>query len=154
MKFRFSTFLTTVFSSFLAFLGFSSCDNDNGSEISMMYGSPYGEFKFSGLVTDEEGNPIKDARVIVRTHTDEEGSFFMLDSDTVATNASGEYKGERDTWVHEARIVCQDPKGDFLPDSTVVALDYTKDRNETWYMGTANVTTNFTLKKDPKGEDK
>lgn len=152
MKLRLFSFFSSLISSFLALIGFAGCDSE-GNEPAVMYGTPHGDFRFNGLVNDEGGAPIKDARVIVRPHSDKNGNFFLWDADTVYTDITGKYNGEMPSFTNKVMIVCEDPQKQFMPDSTVVSLNYVKpDKNDPWHIGTATTTVDFTLKKASEKE--
>lgn len=164
MKQRIKAIIGSLISAIVAMLGFSGC---NGGEApdepgALMYGSPYGEFQFNGLVTDGSGSPIEKARVIVRTVVDEHGNYIHrpVICDTVFTDKSGMYKGAMRTNTDTAMILCEDPAGKYLSDSTEVALKYISSKQPEykefqggdWFVGTATAKTNFTLRKVPEKE--
>ncbi|MBD5346273.1 MAG: hypothetical protein HDR92_03970 [Bacteroides sp.] len=155
MKQKLSAIVGSLMSVILGLLGFSSCDQSEPDDpMLLMYGSPYGEFKFSGLVTDEAGAPVEKARIIVRTVSDEKGNYYYTPygTDTVMTDNKGKYEGKMGTNFPSVRLLCEDPSGQYKPDSTDLQLKY-KD-GEGWFMGTASSVTNFKLKKADKKEGK
>ena len=46
-----------------------------------MYGTPYGEYKYEGIVTDEEGNPIQGINVIVQEYNDPVKNLTVVETD-------------------------------------------------------------------------
>lgn len=63
MKNRLTAIFGTLLSAIVSMLGFSACSSQAD-----MYGSPYGDFKISGIVTDEADKPVAGARIMVRLH--------------------------------------------------------------------------------------
>lgn len=155
MKQRIMGIVGSLISAIVSMLGFSGCDGGAASDEpgALMYGSPHGEFQFSGLVTDGSGTPIEKARVIVRTVKDEDGNYihWPIICDTVFTDKAGLYKGEMKTSSATAMILCEDPAGHYRPDSTEVVLKY-KDPGENMFVGTATAITNFSLSKTSEGD--
>lgn len=143
----------------LAMLGFSCSEglDDDGGNLILMYGTPTGEFQISGLVTDEQNGPVNGARVISRTykydgrdHETEHG--YIVDiawyNDTTFTDAKGHYHLEkRGSFPYgEVMVVVQDPSGVYESTYKEVKLDY-QGNADGWYVGKAEATANFTLKK-------
>ena len=62
-------------------MGFTACSKDEPEEISVMYGTPYGEYKYEGIVTDEEGNPIQGINVTVQEYNDPIKNLTMVETD-------------------------------------------------------------------------
>ena len=144
MKKKFASIIGSIFSAIIAMLGFSSC------EAEYMYGTPNGDFRVSGLVTDEEGAPVNKARVIVRPYGFGDGHYFLNDyeCDTLSTDIAGKYRGElkRRSPSKKIVIVCEDPQGGYQTDSVEVNPKY-EGGDHDWYMGAATAEVNFKLKK-------
>lgn len=146
----FTRFIGSLLTAVLAMLGFTSCDKETED----MYGTPHGDFEISGLVTDEEGLPVNGVRVISRTiHVDEDypdvenGYLTTYGCDTTYTDSKGRYKLEdQNTWLREAMVVVQDPKGVYESTYEVVKLEYHGGDHD-WYIGKAEATANFRLKR-------
>lgn len=138
----------------LALLGFSSCSETDGDDnMVYMYGTPQGEFQISGLVTDEEGEPLDSARVISRwfpysgNDLETENGYAVRYADTAYTDSKGHYNLEnKHTTNREVMMVVQDPKGGYESTFKTVKLEY-KGGDGGWNIGKAEATANFTLKK-------
>ncbi len=143
MKQKITTIVGAVMSAIVAILGFSSC------EAEYMYGTPHGDFRVSGLVTDEEGAPVNKARIIVRPYGFGNGEFFLHDyeCDTLVTDIAGKYRGEiSGVPSKKVVIVCEDPQGGYQTDSVEVKPKY-ENGDHDWYEGAATAEVNFKLKK-------
>lgn len=131
----------------LAVLGLSSCNGE------YMYGTPHADFEISGIVTDEEGDPMEGVRVISRSRRDAgEGTDYgystTIDCDTAYTDAKGHYLIERTDvfgpkWVF---VLAEDPEGGYGPEYEELHLKY-QGGDHDWYDGKAVVTADFVLKK-------
>lgn len=145
----FTRIIGSMMTAVLAMLGFTSCEKEE-----LMYGTPHGDFEISGMVTDEAGTPVDGVRVISRTiDVDEDspdvenGYLTTYGCDTTYTDSKGRYELDgQNTWLHEAMVVVQDPKGVYESTYEVVKLEYSGDRHD-WYMGEAKATANFRLKR-------
>lgn len=143
MKRKVRTCLEILCSGMLAMLGFPSCDN----EVEDMYGTVYSKFEINGEVTDENGNPVDDAMVIVRSLSTEDGFETAYGCDTVKTETSGKYIVTGSGTQSKVRVVAQDPSGKLEADSTEVNLDYKNiDSKNIWGRYKADATVNFKLK--------
>lgn len=142
MKGKILTLLSAIMSGIISLLGFSACSNE------IMYGSPHGDFKVSGLVKSESGQPIQNVRIIIRKWSPGKDYLYVPGaSDTVMTNVKGMYydSGES-SGETRMRVVCEDPSGAYESDSVEVRLDY-KGGDHDWYIGKAEATADFTLRK-------
>lgn len=145
MKKTILNLISALMSGVLALLGFSGCSSDGPMD---MYGTPYGEFKVSGLVKDSSGTPLANARIIVRKYKRADTKDYHYEpgaSDTVMTDSKGRYSDVGQIVEKEIRVVCEDPSGVYAPDSTDVKLQF-KDADG-MYMGLADATVDFTLGK-------
>lgn len=114
MKQAFLNLINMMLSGMLVMLGFSSCsEGDNPEDIPLMYGSPHGSYKVSGLVTDTDGAPVKDARIIVRKYkADGQYLYYPKACDTTYTDSQGRYEREGESGSENSiRLVCDDPQG-------------------------------------------
>lgn len=114
-----------------------------------MYGCPHGTFKVSGNVTDEAGAPVAGAGIIVKILRSDEYPVWPID--TLTTDKAGKYNGKEYSIYPEddIRLVCEDPGGEFAPDSVTVDPHYTGGGKD-WFIGTANERVDFKLKKAEK----
>ena len=154
MKQAFLNLINMMLSGMLVMLGFSSCsEGDNPEDIPLMYGSPHGSYKVSGLVTDVDGAPVKGARIVVRKYkADGQYLYFPNASDTTYTDNQGRYEREGGSGAEPSiRIVCDDPSGAYASDSTDCVLKY-EGRDGMWDMGTAKVKADFKLRQNPDKE--
>lgn len=133
----------------LALMGFScsSLEVDDEEEMLLMYGCPTGSYEIKGMVSTDEGQPVSDA-IIKVTYDRTPSNAFYLNADT--TDAKGSYTAEGRVVSANMKIVCLPPNDSLEPDSTTVELEYVKTENKDdsfWYIGHAEATVNFTLKK-------
>ena len=132
----------------LAWLGYSCAEE----EMLDMYGSPTGTFEIKGKVVDENNTAIGDA-IIKITQEDTNSDIAYLVADT--TDTSGLYEVEHTDYpLKKLKVVCIPSDKTFLPDSTIVNMEYKKNDGESssWYDGRAEATVDFTLKKKPTEE--
>ena len=136
----------------LTLLGFGSCsgirhimDDPSAPE----YGVPTADFRIMGTVSDQDGNPVKGARVAISPLGDSEWA-----RDTVYTDAKGEYAKDLeglelfreilpDLQAKIEDIDGQDNGGYFLTKELTredFEVEQTKDASGNWYQG------GFTLK--------
>lgn len=141
----------TSLSAVLSMLGFTSCDKESED----MYGTPYTEFEISGLVTDEDGNPLDKIRVMARTTL----AYFNGQAicgnglsdvcDTAYTDVNGHYKLENNkvygSWPSTI-LNAEDPDGVYDHSYESVDLKYTGKHHD-GYLGKAKATADFVLKK-------
>ena len=128
----------------LVLLGCNSCSGDGTDEGEAdLYGCPYANYRVEGAVLDEEGKPLKDMRVVSKWFDDD----YLCKTDTVYTQADGSFKVEEQTYERDSlRIVVEDLKGVYAPDSTKVELLLTEQRKG-WCIGTFVGEAHFKLKK-------
>ena len=152
-------FLKYLASMILGLLGFASCELIGFGLC--MYGSPHGDFKALGTVTDEEGQPIEGIRIAVTKHDHYENSESVIydqndwyHHDTLYTDSKGEYLLQQNVFSapQEVTIVFEDIDGEknggeFESAQTVRKVERTKDGDGEWYNGAYEVETNVTLKK-------
>ena len=143
---RIQTTLTTALSALVGLLGFQACGDDD--EELEMYGTPYATFQINGRVTDAQGAPVRDARVISRPQLYDDFPLYHS-CDTVTTDADGNYliEGRSESLSEKMRVVCQ-PHGKRLEaDSTEVTVDYTPvtDSQNSWHTSNGTAKVDFTL---------
>ncbi len=134
---RISTILSSICSSLLALLGFSSCSNNE-----LMYGTPFGSFEMKGSVTDDSGKPISEAEIRV-TYTDMPSGVFSIGS--IHTEHNGTYALKENEWASSLKVVCIPHQTDLQPDSVIVDMNY-KGADGEWYKGHAEEIVDFKLK--------
>lgn len=90
-------------------MGFTACSKDEPEEISVMYGTPYGEYKYEGIVTDEEGNPIQGINVTVQEY-----NYSINNLTVVETDKSGKFTTDYIKWGTGGRqaLIFSDIDGD------------------------------------------
>ncbi|MDE7419313.1 MAG: radical SAM-associated putative lipoprotein [Muribaculaceae bacterium] len=132
-------FLSTICSSFLTLLGFSSC-----SESALMYGMPTGNFVVKGAVTDEDGNEVRNTEIRV-TYPDTPSGIYYLEE--TITDSKGYYEIKGYELLPEIKVVCIPETSDLQPDSVNVKMKYKDaDKHNSWDYGHADASVNFTLK--------
>lgn len=146
---KISTMISRLCAFLLALMGFScsSLEVDDEGEMLLMYGCPTGSYEIKGMVSTDEGLPVRDA-IIKVTYDRAPSNAFYLNSDT--TDAKGYYTAEGRVVSSNMKIMCLPPNDSLEPDSTTVELEYVKTENKDdsfWYIGHAEATVNFTLKK-------
>lgn len=140
-------FVGTLLTAVLAILGFSGCKEE------LMYGTPHSDFEISGIVTDEDGDPMEGIRVISRSDRStgegsENGYSTTAGCDTVYTDPSGHYVIQRECisgpkWV---MVLAEDPEGRYESAYEELNLKYHGGDHD-WYGGKAVATADFVLKK-------
>lgn len=142
MKNYISKIWKLTLSSVLALTGFSACsaDSEEDEPILLMYGPPQAGLYIDGNVSNQQGAAIENARIIAKGIYDGDISQETIDefySDTTYTDKEGKYeiRSPQKNTIVGYKLICDDPKGDYEPDSVV----YRKgDKKPDW---------NFILKK-------
>lgn len=142
---RLRTITSRVCMGAIALLGFS-CSDENGGGEELMYGTPTADFEVKGMVTDAEGNPVKDAEVrvtetnacsgdysIVNTHSGENGIY----------STKGLMIGSPED---KLKVVCIPDDKSLEADSTIVKLNRVNNGKGPWYNGKGEATVDFKLK--------
>ncbi len=149
LKSKLLSLISRTCAALLALLGFS-CSSSSGDDpdIPLMYGCPTGSFEVKGAVTNEEGAPIPDA-VIKVTEPDTDSGLWSITRGV--TNDEGRYL-IRDSHVpfDSLKIVCIPVGNVYMPDSITVSTTYLYDeehKKDSWYIGHADLTVDFKLKK-------
>ena len=141
------------FAMLLALFGISGCnaiDNEEDNGIMyVMYGSPTAQYSIKGKVTDEAGKVIPELEVtFYGMWTDDAGySYSRPIAAPIKTDVKGTYDMTGNGFPYnrlKVKIVDSDGPlngGDFASDSTIVSVEFKKDKkdNNYWYHGEANV---------------
>lgn len=133
-----------LLSGVLLLLGFDSCDSVGiGGDIPCEYGMPYVNFELKGKVTDTRQQPLTHSRVILKGV----GQGYPRPFDTIQADASGSYqwKEEHMPIIEKMRVVCEDPTGTHLTDSTDITIA-PKGEKKGWCVGSDTQEVNFQLK--------
>ena len=139
ITFKTSQIISSMIAGTLSILGFSSCDNAE-----CMYGTPTGHYEIKGTVTEESGQPVEGAKVIMR-HIDN-NQTFTYHGDTVVTDSKGDYMLKTSGWPNsKIRMVCKPEDNTFEADSINMTVSF-KDSDGVWNHGTARETVDFILK--------
>ncbi|MDD2594689.1 MAG: radical SAM-associated putative lipoprotein [Bacteroidales bacterium] len=120
--------------------------------------SPIANYRITGNVSDENGNPIDNIRIVIGElyRNTQTNSAILYRPDTLYSDASGFYMFSRDSvYVNGFRIIAKDIDGsanggEFENDTVDVSnFQYIKDSNSSniWYKGMAiTENKNITLK--------
>ena len=139
ITFKTSQIISSMIAGTLSILGFSSCDNAE-----CMYGTPTGHYEIKGTVTEESGQPVEGAKVIMR-HIDN-NQTFTYHGDTVVTDDKGDYMLKTSGWPNsKIRMVCKPEDNTLQADSINMTVSF-KDSDGVWNHGTARETVDFILK--------
>lgn len=127
----------------LSLLGFG-CSSDE--EEPCMYGTPTAEFEVKGMVTDPEGKPVKDVKMII---TDKDTPSGLSSYGISQTGENGQYslEGKYTGFPNDKfKIVCKPTDSAYESDSTVVTLKKVAE-GEGWETGKGEGKVDFVLKK-------
>ena len=163
---RYRNFLSYV----LALLGFAGCTRieppmygtpDMYGPLPVEYGTPHADFRVSGMVRDENGQPLKGIRVAIvsedlaRAYW--EGRTSVGPNDTLYSDASGKFGRDYSATMFGApgkmELKFEDVDGaenggEFSTGSQVVTqFDQIKKPDGRWYQGAYQAEVNQTLKK-------
>lgn len=160
MNRRINKLLNTVTASLLSLLGFSSCSNGVfGGEEPCLYGSPTSDYHFKGIVTDENGTPIKGIKVVAQiqsenriyredsTYTDSNGAYQTADKSTF--NAPNDVAEAR-LYVSFEDVDGEDNGGDFETTKAVgsdITVKQLSKGDGSWYSGKYELTADKKLNK-------
>lgn len=147
--FRFFNWLCTAI---ISLLGFAACDGEK--EILYEYGSPTADYKYMGIVTDEEGNPIKGINVVFQ------GSRNSLHKEfhRVVTDENGRYSTDYIHWntggIYQATYTDVDGEenGGHFEDRIIETYKMEKEKTgegNSWYNGKFILSTEVKLKAKP-----
>lgn len=147
-----------IYSAILAMLGFSGCGaftepDMYGPPPAPEYGSPYAEFVLKGKVSDTQGQPISDIRVVLKPR---EKSNYM--NDTVRTGMDGKYlfKPNNALGWEIIKVIAEDTDGEdnggeFAPKTEELDMKGVEFKGgDYWYKGRAEGSVDITL--EPKTE--
>lgn len=150
---KISSLISKLCAACLAVLGYS-CSSSSEEEYMCMYGMPVGDFEIKGSVTNEDGEAVENAaiRVTFAKAPSELSTLF-----STQTDKEGNYKIEERFWSSELKVVCVPNNSTNEADSVIVKLDYKhdgihEDKDEWMYIGFAEETVNFKLKKKEQSE--
>jgi putative lipoprotein (rSAM/lipoprotein system) len=151
-----------IITGLLALLGFSGCNvffDDDGGGSKLMYGSPRADFEIKGRVTDADGDPVRDIKIVVGS-TDSAGYEFgvgITDAHGFYRVTGGDWFGGSDITVAAEDIDGDKNGGDFAAGTVKVEVkgeDYIGGDDD-WYMGKFTKTVDFELQlksEDGEGE--
>lgn len=131
----------------LALIGYSCNTDDSNDDILCMYGTPTGSFEIKGTVTDEKGDPVKEALIRMADPKVDSGIWSIASS---VSNSLGHYEVNGRTFPNEdLKVVCIPMDKKYEPDSITVPVKYISDKDhqkDAWYEGHASVNVDFKLK--------
>ena len=140
----------------LALLGFSGCGEDGilgPGNMMTAYGTPTGKFRVDVSVTDEQGKPIKDIKVVPVVLHAPNYDIRRSVLDTISTDATGKAFYTYDFWwvSDDVHVIFEDTDGDlnggtFVKDSMSVKPVKTKE-GKGWYVGEYAISGTKKLKK-------
>ena len=116
------------------------------------YGSPYATFEMSGIVTDEQDQPLENIEVAV---TNRQWRSEAVQPCVVGyTDQNGKYEWR--TWgsgggPDSIDIIVRDTAGVYRADSVSLGVEYDRSgvsKSDHWNMGNAKVQQDFQLKKN------
>ncbi|MBO7597960.1 MAG: radical SAM-associated putative lipoprotein [Bacteroidales bacterium] len=114
----------------LGIMGIAACASEE------LYGCPNADYKFNGNVKNQNGENLEKIKISVK-------DYYQ----STQTDAEGNYNMEFNTILGSPiTIYCTDPNEEYKPDSLVFDVKYTGSDGD-WYMGKAEKTANFVLKK-------
>lgn len=145
LKSKLSALISRFCVAMLALLGYSCGSSSVYPDI--MYGTPTGSFEIKGTVTNEKGEPLRDALIRVADPNVDSGIWSIERS---VTNDGGNYD-INGSWSasDKLKIVCIPPGNAYKTDSITVPVKYVYDKDhkkDTWYIGHASLTVDFKLK--------
>lgn len=152
MKTKISNLWTRILVVLLGVLGFACGDSDdnvvpekfNGDKYGpCLYGSPNATFKIVGTVTDQDKNPVAEAKIVVYPH-------FYPDTTLTAEDGSFTIKSEN---MGENPLSIVTFKDGYSRDSVALDLVF-KDGDNSWYIGNCDTTYNPVISKIPESDKK
>lgn len=153
IKKNISKLFTGICSVILAILGYS-CSKSDDSDLPVMYGMPTGSFEIKGYVTTQEGEKVNNAEIRVTPPYFPSGE--CSDKEITRTGHNGFYDIKCDMMTLESvKVVCLPCDSKLEADSVVVDMHYIIDpskKDNSWYIGHAEETVNFTLKEKKQPE--
>ena len=152
MKNRFHKLFSFLGTALLGLLGFSSCGEVIIPDVNE-YGTPTGKFKVDVSVTDEQGKPIKDIKVVPVVLHAPNYDIRRSVLDTISTDATGKAFYTYDFWwvSDDVHVIFEDTDGDlnggtFVKDSVSVKPVKTKE-GKGWTVGEYAISVTKKLKK-------
>ncbi len=141
MKNKSTSLWTRLLVVLLGVLGFA-CSEEENEQVDL-YGTPNASFKVVGTVTDQDKNPVADAKVIV--------SFPHSYPDTLLTSADGTYSLKSENMGENPMSIVTFKDG-YTKDSVAIKMDY-KGGDNSWYSGNCDTTYNPVITKLPEPEE-
>lgn len=158
MKVRFYRWYNALLASLLTLLGYG-CSSDEPLDMYgtvVEYGVPTVRYSLKGMVTDEDGNPIKNIKASVKTGPYEDGTLYYP-VDSTMTDAHGQFTIDnlRDGYLGHHKLILEDIDGEenggeFQSDT--LSLDQLEPKqiepsSGAWDAGKYELTANIRLKK-------
>lgn len=155
MRMKTKRLITRILSGALVMLGFTACDDDSEYP-PCEYGTPWAAYRVKGNVTDANGNPLENIRVILRRGRNDNPVASV--NDTVNTDKEGNYVFEHQDFpgTDMQKVIFDDIDGEagggkFKSDSTSLddmqPVQIEKGDNK-WYNGKFEYTANKQLEKE------
>lgn len=156
MKAKVLTRINALLALLLSVLGFNGCFprvkygvDPNPGPIAE-YGCPYAQFEATGVVTDEENQPMENVQVIVKNKGDNDTPREFLP--TVYTDDAGVYRYSNEYMfpTDSMDVIVMDTAGVYESDSVRVKVDYDRSGvapEDHWNAGVGIVYQDFQLKK-------
>ena len=144
MKAKFLHAINSFIAILLGVLGFG-CSHQEGEVNQCEYGVPYAQLQVQGKITDQASAPVENIRVRIKdtrhpvlpdTYSGEDGNYLIQSDFAYPTSP--------------IMIVVDDTANVYEPDSALVEVEYTRDKNspkDNWYEGEAVVYQDFRLRK-------
>lgn len=153
MKAKVLTRINALLALLLSALGFNGCGFfpvKYGVGPVAEYGCPYAQFEATGVVTDEERQPLENVQVIFKNKGNNDTPREYLP--TVYTDEQGTYTFEMEYVLpmDSMDIIVADTAGVYESDSVRVKVDYDRSgvaSDDHWNAGVGIVYQDFQLKK-------
>ncbi len=146
MKTKVLTKIDSLIILILGLLGFSSCESPMAG-----YGTPYATLEATGVITDQENQPLKNIRVTIKEQANHIRPANALLPEQY-TDDEGRYRGITDNFLprDSVDIIVTDTAGVYEADSARVKVDYDRNhvaQNDDWNQGDGYVQQDFQLKR-------
>lgn len=133
----------------LALLGFSGCNDDDGSGLVAMYGSPHATFILDGKVQNVSKSGIPDIKLELQfkvLNTEGGKTTFIPGADPILTNKDGNFRTSLTTIPTDViRIIATDidgeTNGSYAKDSIDIKIskeDYLNKKDSEWNYGSVS----------------
>lgn len=135
-----STLLSRICAGALIFLGVGCSSDDDDPSMGVMYGTLNSEFEIKGSVSDPEGNPVPDAKIVV--------GYPLVPSTQYncgvgVTSKTGSYNVKGKDYSSEFKVVCLPNNPNLEADSTNVKAEF---KHVSGTNLKAEINVDFTLK--------